>query len=292
MGFDIEGARAEGASEKKIAEFLANKTGYDLAGALKAGLSYADVNDYLTLKLSKQASTTTEPSGKPDLGPNAPQAIEPKQEPVFQSARTQHTQVSLAPKQDGLGMASISLLIATALVGFGIAFFLQRKLTKILHTKTQRNWLLVATIAFGFGLMGVLNEVLVHPIVGVTTDYLKVVTYSFSFLIVLPAFIGVVVWRLQVKHKAKLVHLWPRKFSSKDETQSVQTNATNHHVEPGEDLYAQALQELEGGTRNDGVWAKCFAEALGVEQVAKAHYLTIRATQLHQSSTLAKKTES
>jgi hypothetical protein len=47
-----------------------------------------------------------------------------------------------------------------------------------------------------------------------------------------------------------------------------------------EELYAQAAAELEDGTRDEGLWAKCFAECDGEENKAKARYIKTRAERL------------
>lgn len=50
--------------------------------------------------------------------------------------------------------------------------------------------------------------------------------------------------------------------------------------QPSESHWAQALAEVEGSGCRPGLWAKCFAEAFGVESIAKAAYLQERAKQL------------
>jgi hypothetical protein len=47
-----------------------------------------------------------------------------------------------------------------------------------------------------------------------------------------------------------------------------------------EELYAQAAAELEDGNRDEGLWAKCFAECDGEENRAKARYIKTRAERL------------
>ncbi|MDC0219062.1 hypothetical protein OAL58_03645 [Verrucomicrobia bacterium] len=47
-----------------------------------------------------------------------------------------------------------------------------------------------------------------------------------------------------------------------------------------EKLYAQAAAELEDGNRDEGLWAKCFAECDGDENKAKARYIKTRAERL------------
>jgi hypothetical protein len=51
-----------------------------------------------------------------------------------------------------------------------------------------------------------------------------------------------------------------------------------------EELYAQAAAELEDGNRDEGLWAKCFAECDGDENKAKARYIRTRAERLGQSN--------
>ena len=50
-----------------------------------------------------------------------------------------------------------------------------------------------------------------------------------------------------------------------------------------DDLYKQALNELEGGDMQAGLWAKCFADADGLENVAKAQYINSAITHFEQS---------
>ena len=47
-----------------------------------------------------------------------------------------------------------------------------------------------------------------------------------------------------------------------------------------EELYADAAAELEGGDRDKGLWAKCFAECDGDENKAKARYIQAKVSQL------------
>jgi hypothetical protein len=58
-------------------------------------------------------------------------------------------------------------------------------------------------------------------------------------------------------------------------------NDSSGKPNPEEFLWAQALHELEdGGDKVDGLWARCFAESLGDERLAKAKYLRERVGQL------------
>lgn len=48
-------------------------------------------------------------------------------------------------------------------------------------------------------------------------------------------------------------------------------------------FFALALAEFDGPNRNVGLWARCFAEASGNENAAKAQYLTITAKSLEEA---------
>lgn len=184
------------------------------------------------------------------------------------------------PKPNGIGEDSIVLLIITALIGFGIAYYFERKLTKIVHTKTQRVLLMIAGAIFGLGLMGILNEFFIFPYGGLSTNSQKVASYITSITII-PALFGLVIWILQVKGQSK--HTVLQTHSTIDANIATKTDGENNQIEPTEDMYALALNELEGGERSNGLWAKCFAEALGDEQVAKAQYIRHRVIQIQEA---------
>jgi hypothetical protein len=169
-------------------------------------------------------------------------------------------------------------LIASAVVGFGIAFFIERKVTKTLQTKAQKVWLSIAGTLIGLGLMGLLNEFIVIPYSGLTTNFQNVFKYTFFNILVFPVLIGLVIWWLKVKATSVSTDVvtTPLKIDSS----LLKTEVTERDAQPAEDLYAKALYELEGGKRIDGLWAKCFADANGVENVAKAQYIKIRVSQL------------
>lgn len=58
------------------------------------------------------------------------------------------------------------------------------------------------------------------------------------------------------------------------------------HAEPAgdEQFFAIALKELEAGRAAPGLWAKCFAEADGDENKARARYLSARSARLNAES--------
>lgn len=199
-------------------------------------------------------------------------------EEAYQALLEQHPEAGIPAKQDGMGMESVALLIATAIIGFGFSFVIERKITKTLKTKAQKVWLSIAAAILGLGLMGVLNELFVIPINGLKTEHAKVFNYIFFNILIFPTLIGLVIWRLQAKAASESIEMV--KTSPSVEATITKQNPPEPDTQQTEDLYAQALSELEGGKRIDGVWAKCFADADGVENVAKAHYIKIRVSQL------------
>lgn len=199
-------------------------------------------------------------------------------EEAYQALLELHPEAGIPAKQEGMSGQSISLMITFVIFSFGIAFYLERELTLYLKTKGQKIWLGIAASLFGFGLMSVLNELFVHPMNGLKTDHAKVFNYIFFNILVFPILIGLVIWWLNGKVAST---------STDVGTTLPPINPTKKEIEISEpdtqqveSLYAQALNELEGGKRIDGVWAKCFADADGVENIAKAQYLKIRVSQL------------
>jgi len=68
------------------------------------------------------------------------------------------------------------------------------------------------------------------------------------------------------------------------EVGGVLNNAMSDAERQDDKLYAEAAAELEGGNRNDGLWAKCFAECDGDENKAKALYLKTRVERLKEEA--------
>lgn len=62
--------------------------------------------------------------------------------------------------------------------------------------------------------------------------------------------------------------------------------APSTSAEPEEALWAAALQEVEGSSRKQGLWAKSYASSNGNEAAAKAAYLRERVQQLAQEATV------
>lgn len=197
---------------------------------------------------------------------------------VLNAVLERKPEAGIPAKQEGMSMESVALSITFAVVGFGIAFFIERKITKTLQTKAQKVWLSIAASVFGLGFMGVCNQLFNHPINGLNTDHAKVFNYIVFNILVFPALIGLVIWWLNGKAPTTSTDVVTTLPTEKPT--ATKSEISEPDTQRVEDLYAQALNELEGGKRIDGVWAKCFADADGAENIAKAQYIKIRVSQL------------
>ena len=200
---------------------------------------------------------------------------------VLQAILTRKPEAGIPPKQYGFGFDAVALLILITVIGFGIAFYIERKLTKSLRTKAQKIWLMIAATSFAIGLTGIANELVVMPYSGLSTHYEKVFSYALANIFAIPAISGLVIWMLQAR--ASNGSLTDNLSLDIEHLPNAKQEAFIEKEQPTESIYAQALHELEGGNRNDGLWARCFADADGLENVAKAQYIKIRVDQLQLS---------
>jgi len=88
----------------------------------------------------------------------------------------------------------------SAIIGFGLAFFIQDSVKKLLRTKVQNVLLLIASISIGFGLMGVLNELIGFPLQGLKIRVDKVIGYSIINVLILPGVLALIIWLIQPKN--------------------------------------------------------------------------------------------
>jgi hypothetical protein len=185
---------------------------------------------------------------------------------VLQAILTRKPEAGIPPKQHGFGLDAVALLILITVIGFGIAFYIERKLTKSLRTKAQKIWLMIAATSLAIGLTGIANELVVMPYSGLSINYEKIFSYTLANIFAIPAISGLVIWMLQARASNGSF-----KGNSPLDIEHIpdgKEEAFIEKVQPSESIYAQALHELEGGNRNDGLWAKCFAEADGAEHVS------------------------
>jgi hypothetical protein len=76
--------------------------------------------------------------------------------------------------------------IISAGIGFGLAFFIERKISANMQKKSQKTLVAIAMLSFGYGLMATLNEVFGFPLQGLNIRYDKLVAYVLVNILILP----------------------------------------------------------------------------------------------------------
>lgn len=110
--------------------------------------------------------------------------------------------------------AILTALISSA-IGFGLAFYLERKVTKRMESKSQRILTFIAMTSFGFGITASLNEMIGFPLQGLNVRYDKLAGYLIGNVIFLPIVLLAI---------AKLVGL---KKTISNETNAAHNNNSN-----------------------------------------------------------------
>ena len=76
--------------------------------------------------------------------------------------------------------------VISAGIGFGLAFYIERKISASMQKKSQKTLVALAMISFGYGLMATLNEVVGFPLQGLNIRYDKLVAYVLVNILILP----------------------------------------------------------------------------------------------------------
>lgn len=88
--------------------------------------------------------------------------------------------------------AALTTALISAVIGFGVAFYLGRKITRNAPTKAQKILATVAMASLGYGLTAFFNEVIGFPLQGLQIRYDKLVGYFIANIVVLPViFLGI-----------------------------------------------------------------------------------------------------
>lgn len=74
----------------------------------------------------------------------------------------------------------------SAVIGFGLAFYIERKLSKNMQKKSQKIFTSMAMVSFGYGLTATLNEVIGFPLQGLNVKYEKLIGYFLVSMLFLP----------------------------------------------------------------------------------------------------------
>jgi len=100
--------------------------------------------------------------------------------------------------------------IISAVIGFGLAFLIERKISSQMHKKSQRVLTSMGMASFGFGLTAFLNEVVGFPLQGLHVRYDKLIGYLLVNIFLLPIILIAIAKLIGLKNKEiateKIIH--------------------------------------------------------------------------------------
>ncbi len=97
--------------------------------------------------------------------------------------------------------ALLSALIS-AVIGFGLAFLIERKLRSHMQKKSQRILTTIAMTSFGYGLMATLNELIGFPLQGLHIRYDKLIGFVVANMLFLPILLLVIAKLIGLNNKS------------------------------------------------------------------------------------------
>ena len=100
--------------------------------------------------------------------------------------------------------------LISSVIGFGFAFYLERKIRSRVQTKLQRILVYVAMVSLGFGLTAVLNELFGFPLQGLRIRYERVISYFVANILFVPALLLVIVWAIKPKSLSQQINEKPQ----------------------------------------------------------------------------------
>jgi hypothetical protein len=183
--------------------------------------------------------------------------------------------------------AALITALISAVLGFGLAFYIQRILNSRMQKKSQRLLVYIAMISFGIGLTAFLNELIGFPLQGLQIRHEKLVGYVIFNMLLIPIILLVLAKLIGLKVKAGDIDLKTQNSEHVpiviNSSKISPLNSFQEHtldLEPTLDSWNEALNEYGSEQRNNGLWAKLFADNAGVESMTKAQYLRIRASEI------------
>jgi hypothetical protein len=97
--------------------------------------------------------------------------------------------------------AALATAVLSAVIGFGLAFYIERKLSGGMQKKSQKILTSIAMISFGYGLMATLNEVIGFPLQGLSIRYDKLAVFVAANILFLPIILLAIAKFIGVKNK-------------------------------------------------------------------------------------------
>ena len=98
--------------------------------------------------------------------------------------------------------AALGSVAISAGIGFGLAFYIERKINSRMQRKSQKILVSIAMTSFGYGLTAFLNEVIGFPLQGLHIRYDKLAVYLGANILILPIVLLVIANSMGLKNKA------------------------------------------------------------------------------------------
>lgn len=102
---------------------------------------------------------------------------------------------------------ALATALISAVIGFGLAFYIERKLSSRMQKKSQKILTSIAMTSFGYGLMATLNEVIGFPLQGLHIRYDKLAGFVVANMLFLPIVLLAIVKLIGLNNKAVEVDL-------------------------------------------------------------------------------------
>lgn len=180
--------------------------------------------------------------------------------------------------------AFVTVLIS-AVIGFGLAFYIERKINSDIKKRSAQILVSVGMISFGYGLSFSLNEMIAFPLVGLAVRVDKIIILVLGNMIILPLiFIGIAKFLDFLNKSESLIHAGKSTeiINAKSNLAStkIQKINTNSKIIDDESIWEQAFKEFESEGKRNGLWARLLVEFEGDNDKAKIKYLKVRFEEL------------
>jgi hypothetical protein len=106
--------------------------------------------------------------------------------------------------------SALATAVISAIIGFGLAFYIERKLSGGMQKKSQKILTSIAMISFGYGLMATLNEVIGFPLQGLSIRYDKLAVFVVANMLFLPIIFLAIAKLIGLKNKTAIVNVQQR----------------------------------------------------------------------------------
>ena len=149
---------------------------------------------------------------------------------------------------------------------------------------------LIGLLTFGLGLQTILNELFFVKVNNSTIQSKDMERGIFTLIFYPLVFwtLGFILQKVFKKLPREIEKTSVASANSIPASSIKKTEVTGKSVNKisEEEYWEKSFTEFNSSQRKEGLWAKCFAEANGDENIAKANYLKVRTTQLMNDSNL------